>query len=79
MSILSIVSGLTSLLQALMPPCSRHILSFYEERMQRRSGETLSIGFPLHPIRNDRFAEQTDLLIVIVYFLHLIDCKSVCV
>ena len=61
-------------MQALMPPCTRHILSLYEERMQRRSGTTLSIGFSLHPFLNDRFAEQTNLLIVIVYSLRLNDC-----
>ena len=47
-------------MQALMPPCTRHILSLYEERMQRRSGTTLSIGFSLQPFLNDRFAEQTN-------------------
>ena len=61
-------------MQALMPPCTRHILSLYEERMQRRSGTTLSIGFSLHPFLNDRFAEQTNLLIVIVYNLQRTDC-----
>ena len=61
------------------PPCTRHILSLYEERMQRRSGTTLSIGFSLHPFLNDRFAEQTNLLIVIVYNLQRTDCLSVCV
>ena len=55
-------------MQALMPPCTRHILSLYEERMQRRSRTTLSIGFSLHPFLNDRFAEQTDLLIIISLF-----------
>ena len=66
-------------MQALMPPCTRHILSLYEERMQRRSGTTLSIGFSLHPFLNDRFAEQTNFFIIIIYSLQRTDCLSVCI
>ena len=66
-------------MQALLPPCTRHILSLYEERMQRRSGTTLSIGFSLHPFLNDRFAEHTDLFIFLLYCLRLNDCLSVCI
>ena len=55
-------------MQALLPPCTRHILSLRKESIQRSGGTTLSIGFSLHPFLNDRFAEQTDLLIIISLF-----------